>query len=96
MKRDAVPPRVKFQEVRMSCPASGWPVEVVKSARLDREAAKQLQCAAVAGTATGACMLSVNSSTRVPVTTSPVDLRGSFNRLYSVVVEQLNGDPLSG
>ena len=28
--------------------------------------------------------------------TRPVDLRGSFNRLYSLVVEQLKDDPLSG
>jgi len=26
----------------------------------------------------------------------PVDLRGSFNRLYSLVVEQLKVNPLSG
>jgi transposase len=30
------------------------------------------------------------------VATTPVDLRGSFNRLYSLVIEQLKGDPLSG
>jgi hypothetical protein len=41
-------------------------------------------------------MLSVSSATRVLVTTTPVDLRGSFNRLYSLVVEQLKGDPMSG
>jgi len=41
-------------------------------------------------------MLSVTSATSVLVATSPVDLRGSFNRLYSLVVEQLKGDPLSG
>ena len=28
--------------------------------------------------------------------TTPVDLRGSFNRLYSLVIEQLREDPLSG
>ena len=28
--------------------------------------------------------------------TVPVDLRGSFNRLYGYVVEHLMGDPLSG
>jgi transposase len=32
----------------------------------------------------------------VLVATTPVDLRGSFNRLYSLGVEQLKGDPLSG
>ena len=41
-------------------------------------------------------MLSVTGATRVLVATTPVDLRGSFNRLYSLVVEQLKGDPLSG
>ena len=41
-------------------------------------------------------MLSVTSATRVLVATTPVDLRGSFNRLYGLVVEQLKGDPLSG
>jgi len=44
----------------------------------------------------GTAMLSVTSATRVLVATTPVDLRGSFNRLYSLVVEQLKGDPLSG
>ena len=41
-------------------------------------------------------MRNVTSATRVLVATTPVDLRGSFNRLYSLVVEQLKGDPLSG
>jgi transposase len=41
-------------------------------------------------------VLSVSGTTRVLVATVPVDLRGSFNRLYSVVVEQLKDDPLSG
>ena len=41
-------------------------------------------------------MLTVAGTTRVFVATTPVDLRGSFNRLYSLVVEQLKGDPLSG
>jgi transposase len=41
-------------------------------------------------------LLSVTSATRVLVATTPVDLRGSFNRLYGLVVEQLKGDPLSG
>lgn len=41
-------------------------------------------------------MLSVSGATRVLVATTPVDLRGSFNRLYSLTVEQLKGDPLSG
>lgn len=41
-------------------------------------------------------MLNVSGATRVLLATSPVDLRGSFNRLYSLVVEQLKEDPLSG
>ena len=41
-------------------------------------------------------MLIVSGATRVLVATTPVDLRGSFNRLYGLVVEQLKGDPLSG
>lgn len=41
-------------------------------------------------------MLTVASATRVLVATSPVDLRGSFNRLYGLVIEHLQGDPLSG
>jgi len=41
-------------------------------------------------------MLNVSGATRVLVATTPVDLRGSFNRLYSLVVEQLKGDPLPG
>ena len=41
-------------------------------------------------------MLSVTSATRVLVATTPVDLRGSFNRLYGLVVDQLKADPLSG
>src|SRR2546429_6404643 len=41
-------------------------------------------------------MLSVSGATRVLVATQPVDLRGSFNRLYGIVSEQLEQDPLSG
>ena len=41
-------------------------------------------------------MLSVTSATKVLVATTPVDLRGSFNRLFGLVFVQLNGDPLSG
>jgi transposase len=41
-------------------------------------------------------MLNVSRTTRVLVGTAPVDLRGSFNRLYGLVVEQLRDDPLSG
>jgi transposase len=41
-------------------------------------------------------MLSLTSATRVLVATTPVDLRGSFNRLYSLVIERLQADPLSG
>ena len=41
-------------------------------------------------------MLNLSAATRVLVATTPVDLRGSFNRLYSLVVERLKADPLSG
>lgn len=41
-------------------------------------------------------MLSLSAATRVLVALAPVDLRGSFNRLYGLVREQLNEDPLSG
>ena len=41
-------------------------------------------------------MLNVSGATRVLLATGPVDLRGSFNRLYSLVIEQLKEDPLSG
>jgi transposase len=41
-------------------------------------------------------MLNVSGATRVLVATTPVDLRGSFNRLYGLVVERLLDDPLSG
>jgi len=63
---------------------------------LDRAATKRFGCAVLAITVAGAAMLSVTSTTRVLVATTPVDLRGSFNRLYSLVVEQLKADPLSG
>jgi hypothetical protein len=33
-------------------------------------------------------MLNVSGTTRVLVATTPVDLRGSFNRLFGVVVRQ--------
>jgi hypothetical protein len=41
-------------------------------------------------------MLNVSGATRVLVATTPVDLRGSFNRLYGLVVDHLKSDPLSG
>jgi transposase len=41
-------------------------------------------------------MLTVAGATRVLVATQPVDLRGSFNRLYGLVIDHLKGDPLSG
>jgi transposase len=63
---------------------------------MDREAAKWFGLAASVPTFAGTAMFSVTSATRVLVATTPVDLRGSFNRLYSLVVEQLKGDPLSG
>lgn len=63
---------------------------------MDRAPAKQFSCAAVARTVADAARLCVTSATRVLVATTPVDLRVSFNRLYSLVVEQLKADPLSG
>lgn len=44
----------------------------------------------------GNYLLGFVNSPWVLVATTPVDLRSSFNRLYSVVVERLKGDPLSG
>ena len=41
-------------------------------------------------------MLSVSGATRVFLAVAPVDLRGSFNRLHSLVIEVLQEDPLSG
>lgn len=41
-------------------------------------------------------MLSVWAATRVLVAVEPVDLRGGFNRLYGLVSERLQADPLSG
>ena len=41
-------------------------------------------------------MLSLSSATRVFVATQPVDLRGSFNRLFSLTQSVLQQDPLSG
>ena len=63
---------------------------------MDRATAKRFGCAASASSVAGTAVLSLSSATRVLVATTPVDLRGSFNRLYSLVVEQLKGDPLSG
>jgi transposase len=63
---------------------------------MDRAVAEQFRGADIAPTVAGAAVLSVSSATRVLVATVPVDLRGSFNRLYSLVVEQLKENPLSG
>lgn len=41
-------------------------------------------------------MLNFSSATRVYVATAPVDLRGSFNRLYALAQTVLQQDPLSG
>ena len=65
-------------------------------ARLDRATPSWFGCGDAARTFAGAAVLSLSSATRVLVATTPVDLRGSFNRLYSLVVEQLKVDPLSG
>ena len=63
---------------------------------MDCPVAERLRVADVAPIVAGAAVLSVSSATRVLVATMPVDLRGSFNRLYGYVVEHLMGDPLSG
>lgn len=41
-------------------------------------------------------MLSLSSATRVFLATGPVDLRGSFNRLFALTQSVLQQDPLSG
>jgi len=41
-------------------------------------------------------MLTLGSATRIFVATTPVDLRGSFNRLSSLVENVLSQDPQSG
>jgi transposase len=41
-------------------------------------------------------MLNVSPTTRVFVATAPVDLRGSFNRLFALTQTVLQQDPLSG
>jgi len=41
-------------------------------------------------------MLTLGSATRIFVATAPVDLRGSFNRLSSLVEQVLKQDPISG
>lgn len=41
-------------------------------------------------------MLTLSTATRIFVATTPVDLRGSFNRLSSLVEKVLAQDPLSG
>ena len=66
-------------------------------ARLDCAAAKRFEMCRRCPNCCRRCHAErVTSATRVLVATTPVDLRGSFNRLYSLVVEQLKGDPLSG
>jgi len=41
-------------------------------------------------------MLNFTSATRVFVASAPVDLRGSFNRLFALTQSVLQQDPLSG
>ncbi len=41
-------------------------------------------------------MLNLSAATRVFVATAPVDLRGSFNRLFALTQAVLLQDPLSG
>ena len=41
-------------------------------------------------------MMNLSAATRVFVATAPVDLRGSFNRLFALTQAVLQQDPLSG
>ena len=41
-------------------------------------------------------MLNLSAAARVFVATTPVDLRGSFNRLFALTQSVLQQDPLSG
>src|SRR5688572_33020111 len=41
-------------------------------------------------------MLNFSAATRLFVATAPVDLRGSFNRLFALTQSVLEQDPLSG
>lgn len=41
-------------------------------------------------------MLTLSAATRVFVASAPVDLRGSFNRLFALTQSVLQQDPLSG
>jgi len=41
-------------------------------------------------------MLNLSAATRVFVATAPVDLRGSFNRLFALTQSVLQQEPLSG
>jgi transposase len=41
-------------------------------------------------------MLNLSAATRVFVATQPVDLRGSFNKLFALTQSVLQQDPLSG
>ena len=41
-------------------------------------------------------MLNLSAATRIFVATQPVDLRGSFNRLFALTQSVLNQDPVSG
>src|SRR5690606_12907695 len=48
------------------------------------------------GTPEGSAMLTIGGTTRVFLAVQPVDLRGSFDRLYGYVSEVLREDPRSG
>ena len=63
---------------------------------MDCPVAERFRVGDIAPTVAGAAVLNVSGTTRVLVATVPVDLRGSFNRLYSLVAEQLKENPLSG
>jgi len=41
-------------------------------------------------------MMNLSAATRVFVATAPIDLRGSFNRLFALTQAVLQQDPLSG
>jgi len=84
LERDGVPAKVAFQEVRLPSPVKPWPIEVVKPqgwiVRLHNGSDVQLllNCCA-------RCHVDRAGTTEC-CGHHPVDLRGSFNRLYSLVV----------
>ena len=89
---------MRTEALRILCfvPGRNQPHPTYCVSAYDCSVAEQFRGADVAPTVAGAAVLSVSSATRVLVATGPVDLRGSFNRLYSLVVEQGKENPLSG